>query len=232
MASSRHAPASTSGPVIRKLDEPNPLLRLWREALPDQVDRTLRDHLIREYSFAVPNEASLSVIADRSSSGVVEIGAGTGYWSRLLRERGVDVIASDIAPAPSTDNRWFAGRSPWHHISAIDHRLAAQYPVRSLLLLWPTLNETWPSECLELFADAGGTTVLYVGEPPGGRTGDDRFHALLGEYDRCWRCALGVLTIPCVCGVVPRFNRRSQTQIPRWTSFRDDVGVLRAHRDR
>lgn len=218
----RRDPPASSGVGLRELDEPNPLLRLWRNAPADQPEPSLRDRLVREYSFAIPNEESLSAVADHSSGGVLEVGSGTGYWSRLLSERGVDVIASDIAPAPSTDNRWFAGCLPWSHIRAIDHRLAAQHPARSLLLVWPTQNEDWPSECLERFADAGGATVLYVGEPPGGRTGDDRFHALLGEYDRCWHCALGVLSTPCICGVVPRFIRRSLTQIPRWTGFRDD----------
>ena len=40
---------------------------------------------------------------------LVEIGCGKGYWSRLLRDRGVDIVAYDISLCPSAQ-RWTALR--------------------------------------------------------------------------------------------------------------------------
>ncbi len=207
----------------RPLPDENPLLRLWHDSVHDPSDRTLRDRAIRDYAFAIPNDDALRTIAEMSPNGVVEIGAGTGYWARLLDVAGVDVIACDVAPAPSSDNRWFGATEPWFDVLKSDHRMASAHVERSLLLVWPTLNEDWPAQCLQQFAEAGGQTVVFVGEPPGGHTGDDRFHALLGEYDRCWGCALQVPTMPCVCGVVPVFRRTEQVQLPHWAGFGDDL---------
>jgi hypothetical protein len=54
--------------------------------------------LKRVFSYAVPSEAALRVIKRYSPHGIVEIGAGTGYWARLLSNAGVDIQAFDTAP--------------------------------------------------------------------------------------------------------------------------------------
>ncbi|CAI7734188.1 unnamed protein product [Closterium sp. NIES-54] len=53
---------------------------------------------------AVPTEAALAAVkaAAAGGKGVVEVGAGTGYWAALLRRRGVDVAAYDWTPLGST----------------------------------------------------------------------------------------------------------------------------------
>jgi hypothetical protein len=50
------------------------------------------------YTLSVPTEPALGAIAEASPHGVVEVGAGTGYWARLLHDCGVDVVAYDLAP--------------------------------------------------------------------------------------------------------------------------------------
>src|ERR671925_199912 len=119
----------------------------------------------------------------RACFGVVQIGAGTGYWARLLRDRGVDVVAFDIAPPPSPDNPWFAGVTPWYPVRHGDESAVDRFPERTLLLVWPTRAEDWGAAAVERFATAGGERLAFVGEAHGGRTGDERFHALLGELD-------------------------------------------------
>uniref|UniRef100_A0A7S2TMA9 Uncharacterized protein n=1 Tax=Lotharella oceanica TaxID=641309 RepID=A0A7S2TMA9_9EUKA len=54
--------------------------------------------LRREYAWAVPTQEALDTIKEFSPNGVVEIGAGTGYWASLLQQRGVNVIAYDKFP--------------------------------------------------------------------------------------------------------------------------------------
>lgn len=185
-----------------------------------------QEQLIREYSFAIPTDEALAVIAACSASGVVELGSGTGYWARLLHERGVDVIAYDIAPPPHPGNVWFAGAAPWFPVRAGDHRSVVTHVKRTLLLVWPTSTETWPSETLQLFADSGGSRVAFVGEEPGGRTGDDLFHALLGDFDRCWSCVYDLVARPCVCGVRPQWGEVSVYDLPGWGTSTDQLRIF------
>lgn len=206
----------------------NPLLDEWEAADLGHPDPQLRSRLLSRYSFAIPTETALtSVAGETTKAGILEIGAGTGYWAHLLEQHGVDVLASDTAPAPSRSNRWFAGSQPWTDVVAADHRIVARHADRTLLIVWPTKNEVWAAEALQLYWDAGGQTVVYVGELPGGRTGDDLFHALLGEYDRCWGCSFGIVTMPCVCGVSPRFRRVRRVTLPHWPGFSDDLLIYR-----
>uniref|UniRef100_A0AAV1UJU6 Uncharacterized protein n=1 Tax=Peronospora matthiolae TaxID=2874970 RepID=A0AAV1UJU6_9STRA len=46
------------------------------------------------YSWAIPDERALQII--KHYGPIVEMGAGSGYWARLLQDRGVDVVAYDL----------------------------------------------------------------------------------------------------------------------------------------
>ena len=73
----------------------------------------LPDHLqVHVYAYAPPNAAALEALLARTP--LLELGAGTGYWARLLRGAGADVLALDIAPpgpAAATANTYH-GRIP------------------------------------------------------------------------------------------------------------------------
>lgn len=182
-----------------------------------------RDALIAQYGFAIPSTEALEAIERWSPKGLVEVGAGTGYWARLLADRGVDVLAYDIAPPPSVQNQWFAGSTPWYHVAPADATIAVRHPERTMLLIWPTLGDLWPLRALELFHAEGGTRLAYVGEGPGGRTGDDVFHALLGEIWTCTACRLGVSDTPCVCSTPALWQRVERVELPHWHGFTDDL---------
>lgn len=200
----------------------NPLFDAWRQHAGVVEER---DALVRRYSFAIPTDDALTLIRTVAPNGVVEIGAGTGYWAGLLARRGVDVVAFDTEPAPSTSNPWFAGSPAWFPVRPAAHTVVRYHGARCLLLVWPTKNEAWPAETLELFVASGGTAVVHVGESAGGRTGDDMFHALLGELDRCWACAIGLADAACVCGVAPRFRRTRELELPRWEGYHDELRI-------
>ena len=203
----------------------NPLWLAWQEAVGTPEEDSLREQAIARFAFAVPDDAALDAIRVASPRGVVEIGAGTGYWAHLLHDHGVDVVAYDPAPAPSPENRWFAESPAWFAVTAADHTSVEAHAERTLLLVWPTRNEDWAADAVGRFAAAGGTTLAYAGEPTGGRTGDDRFHALIGEIDRCWACAYRITTAPCVCGTTPLFERVRTIELPRWTGYDDDLRI-------
>ena len=191
-------------------------------------DEAERDEGIARYGFGLPTEEALDLVAAVSPDGVVEVGAGTGYWAHLLTTRGVDVVAYDADPPPSASNTWFAGREPWHPVRIGDERDAARHSDRTLLLVWPTKDESWPADVVRSFHHAGGGRLVYVGEAPGGRTGDLRFHALLGTAGRCVACAYGVTDAPCTCGVDPVWERRLALVLPQWPGHDDRLELYEA----
>ena len=177
------------------------------------------------YSFAIPTEEALGLIQSVSKAGIVEIGAGTGYWARLLHERGSAVAAFDIAPPPSSANSWFAGSTPWYDVQPHDETAVDRAPPATLLLVWPTRREAWSMEAAQRYHRAGGVNLVLVGEGPGGRTGDDGLHAVLGEISTCAHCRYGVSTAPCICEIAPLWQRIADHEIPTWPGFRDSVRI-------
>ena len=184
-----------------------------------------RNIAIAKYALAIPTDQALDRIRQCSPGGVVEVGAGAGYWAHALHQRGVDVEAYDIEPAPSSRNKWFAGTTPWYPVQRGDHNVVADQPGRTLLIVWPTKNEVWAAAALERYFEAGGACVAYVGEGPGGRTGDDVFHALLGDLVTCAQCAYGAMTSPCICGIEPRWRSTDTIVLPHWTGYHDDLRI-------
>lgn len=180
--------------------------------------------LLRAYGFSVPTAEAVMTIARHSPKGVLELGAGVGYWAHQLRLLGVDVVAYDIEPPPSRRNQWFAGQQPWHQVRRGDQRVACDHTQRSLMIIWPTKNETWAADAVADYHRAGGTTVLYVGERPGGCTGDPFFHARLGETGRCISCAYGVVDIPCTCAADRLWQCIDELALPAWQG--DDPRLL------
>ncbi|KAJ0389913.1 hypothetical protein ATCC90586_010335 [Pythium insidiosum] len=47
-----------------------------------------------KYAWAIPDERALRII--KHFGPIVEMGAGTGYWGRLLELRGVDIVCYDL----------------------------------------------------------------------------------------------------------------------------------------
>lgn len=204
----------------------NPMLDAFEKATAAGHIDGMRRQLITRYGFAVPSDEALTTIERCSPQGVVELGAGTGYWAFLLQQRGIDVVAFDVEPAPSERNEWFAGTQPWHPVHRGDHGVVGQHPRRTLLIVWPTKNEIWAATALERYYDAGGECVAFVGEGPGGHTGDDVFHALLGELTTCLQCEYGSTTSPCICSVEPRWSRSETIALPHWSGYHDDLHIF------
>lgn len=168
-----------------------------------------RFDLIHRYAFAIPDDRALDVIA--SYAPIVEIGAGNGYWARCLRERGVDVIAYDSFGEEYS--RHFAGRHMWTDVLVGTHRDVRRHPDRTLLLVWPSLNERWAEHAVRTHRAHGGRHVIYVGEGHGGCTADDSFHRRL---DRQY-VDVGEVDIPVWFGIHDRLtvHRRMPDEIRR-----------------
>ncbi|MFD8497529.1 hypothetical protein [Amycolatopsis sp. NPDC059657] len=141
------------------------------------------------YAYAVPSPETLTWIqALCAGRTVVELGAGRGYWAAQLDRLGLVVEAYDIDPPRKGENPSFSangeGVQAWRAVDGM-----AEYAARGsvdsesvLFLCWPPgWGNTMASEALRGFAEAGGRRLLFVGEPKGGKTGDDGFFDALSE---------------------------------------------------
>lgn len=176
------------------------------------------------YSWAIPDEAALTTIAEYGP--IVEIGAGGGYWAKQLRDRGVDVIAYDPDPGGGHYSRndakgWHDG-TRWSEVLLGDHTAVAAHRDRSLLLVWPSYDDPWTDKVLDLYE---GDTVIYVGEGSGGCTGTSRMHTLLGDPPYCWH---GDVDEECTCSSEPaRFSEVRSVEIPQWAGIHDTLRVFK-----
>lgn len=126
------------------------------------------------YSWAVCTPGDIDWMKDiLDGRGVVECGAGTGYWAWQLRQAGVDVIAYDPLEA-GTDNGF--ARREWSVILRDDHSASKHHPDRALFLCWPSYGEPWAAQSLACYE---GDLLFFCGEDEGGCTADDNFFRLL-----------------------------------------------------
>lgn len=163
-----------------------PLLAQWRN--------NCRDWCCHLYAYATPTPEALSVVAKFAP--LVEMGAGTGYWSSLLQKQKVDIVAYDKCP-PSTDGATTSGgesstasgqrasrkqeRNAYHgqvppfcpigkggpEVLKQDGEMAK----RNLFLCYPPPHDDMALNCVRFFQ---GEHVIHVGEWQGD-TGDRRF---------------------------------------------------------
>jgi hypothetical protein len=149
--------------------------------------------LQRTLGFGIPsNDVAREIVA--LAPRIVEMGAGTGYWSYVLSRMGADVVAYDVRPTGDmhssdpkerNDNEYFASQSyfPVREGGAstvFGDDVDPDNSNRALLLVWPNnpdaednkhvmaegpkLPEIWDLSCLERYHRYGGDIVIYAGE--------------------------------------------------------------------
>ena len=140
--------------------------------------------LQRTFSYAIPDDETVKEIVSHAPR-IVEMGAGTGYWSAMLNRNGADVIAFDAHPGTEQDNV-YVGKQMYYPVQeGIDSTVFVESKPdivdRALLLVWPNnpddvdnphvrlegesmLPPIWDIDCLQRYYDLGGQTVIYVGE--------------------------------------------------------------------
>jgi hypothetical protein len=153
---------------------------------------------VRRYAFGVPNRAALEAIARHAP--IVELGAGTGYWAYLLRNRGVDIVAYDLAPPDRVPNAYKFEPRTWTEVLPGGVEVLAQHAGRALFLCWPGYRDTFAGEALAAYS---GSVLIYVGEGPGGNTADQAF------FDRLRR----------------DWAAGERIAIPRWSGAHDALSI-------
>ena len=193
--------------------EPERRAELWaRQA-------EIGEELVDKYSWAIPNERSISVL--KHFAPLVEIGCGANaYWCQQMKQAGIDIVGFDINPktggkiggAPKGKGRTFTVQRGGPEVLS--------NPVnkhRNLFLCYPDENDNDKDEdfslglaCLENFQ---GDHVIHVGEiygdtlsvdqAPWGRSSSPYFQQQLATQFHC------VLQIP----------------LPNWIHVRDSLTV-------
>jgi hypothetical protein len=153
-----------------------------------------RDRVAAWAAFACPDEASCEAlrafIVAVGAKGLVEAGAGTGYWAYHLRGlwTDVEVLAYDVRPPPSAkglsgsssggsnnnggshmaavQNEYHGTLPRWSDVKPGDAVVAANsHPRHTLFLCYPPPNnDSMALAALDAYAKAGGKSFALVGE--------------------------------------------------------------------
>lgn len=148
----------------RFLKENNDLLS--KLDLEDELKLYVQNHgvegAIEKFSFAIPNKEAINTI--KSYSPIIEIGAGSGYWAKLLSQHGVDIKAYDSYP------------SKIHFpVEKGGPKKVKENKDRTLFLCYPDLHSSMAYNCLLNYQQQlkDGKVLILVGEQ--GITADDMF---------------------------------------------------------
>lgn len=146
---------------------------------------THRNDFVTEYSFTIPYYDILAKVA--SYSPIVEIGAGSGYWARCLSRIGAHVTAYDsVPPGEQSPWEWYRGNpwfdDSWYSILAGDESAAAHHPESTLFMAWPVPMNPMAYNALLNYKNAGGKTIIYMGDPHPASSGDEYFYSLLYRH--------------------------------------------------
>jgi hypothetical protein len=124
----------------------------------------VRSKLCKQFAWAIPCECAISEIAVYEP--LLEIGAGTGYWASLLRSRGIDILACDIAPPNLIENYYHVKMNYTEVLTGGPEILDshALHNGRTLMLCWPPYSDPMAYDCLRRYQ---GKYVIYIGEYQG-----------------------------------------------------------------
>lgn len=117
--------------------------------------------LINEYAWAIPTDAALEMI--QKYGPILELGAGSGYWSFLLKKLGTDVVAYDDQSWEEKHfhkpgNKWF----PELRVGNETAVLEASNSERTLFISWPPTT----AFAFSALSKYRGRYFIYIGEMP------------------------------------------------------------------
>lgn len=117
----------------------------------DALEKRLQP-LRQKYAWAVPDQRALNILKEFSP--LIEIGAGNGYWARLLLDMGVNIIAYDVK---HNLNSWTDVKLGGPEV-LLDESIVVN---RTLFLCYPDEDESIAIRCLENY---NGEYIIHVGE--------------------------------------------------------------------
>jgi SAM-dependent methyltransferase len=139
-----------------------------------------RRSFVQEYGFVLLSNKLLNILAEQlQTKNILEIGAGTGFLTKNLLERGLSVIAIDHE-AEDLSSYEFTKKHT-HIIQAEGATYLKQnssdYDV--IILSWPNYEDDFATDILNNMKP--GQQLYYIGEGIGGCTANDNFFNSLEE---------------------------------------------------
>ncbi|EED94815.1 predicted protein [Thalassiosira pseudonana CCMP1335] len=195
--------------------------------------------LQRTFAFAIPSNATLKMIISHAPN-IVEVGAGTGYWSSMLAAAGADVVAFDANPPVALDegdeHNVYFGRLAYFPVqkgvASTVFDASVTMEERALLIVWPNnpdnednphvavegfnLPPVWDLECLQTYYNVGGKTIIYVGER------EDKINLMHGaSASDCGFCSSRAFQR----FLKEKFELTAEIECPTWWMKNDDITI-------
>lgn len=129
----------------------------------------------KKYGWGIPSEESISSILKvlEEAPGLLEIGAGSGLWSAIIKSR----TDKEIIPC-ELNLRGDTPRPVFCEVQNIaGEKLIEQYPDYAVLIVWPDINDMSVKMARNL---ASGNKLIIAGPPS--VTGNDLFYEYLDTY--------------------------------------------------
>jgi hypothetical protein len=141
----------------------------WTAVGPLKALPAYREFCAFRYAMTITDPATVTFVTMHANGRVIDPLAGTGYWTYLLRQAGIDVHACDLNPSDQTYVPVITGDAA---------PAAARTPDRTLLLSWPPYEGDVGERTLRAYR---GARVIYLGEDFGGCCGSDTMFDLLRD---------------------------------------------------
>lgn len=146
------------------------------------------------FGWSIPCKEAVDVIKQYVREPLYDVMAGSGYWAKILRKAGVNVIASDIHKVLNKNNYHqkkddTGARDISHLIKPekekiirrnalqVGHHIKTGRLKGDVLISWPPYQSSFSTDLLELLPLR--SRVFYIGEDMTGCTGDASFHHFL-----------------------------------------------------
>jgi hypothetical protein len=111
----------------------------------------VRAEYVGRWGFLIPCAELMDALAGHEP--IVEVGAGSGYMTHLMRHRGIHVIGSDIEPPLRDSGHGFvvAVHDP-EQVQIEAKTMVRRYPERTVFASWPTYSHTWLRQMMRAMA--------------------------------------------------------------------------------
>lgn len=164
----------------------------------DPIERYSKRHaLVKKFAWAIPSIEAIQECVKHSP--IVEIGAGKGYWGKLIQEFGGIIVCYDAYPEKAGFPFSEVCEPTWIDVKKGDETSVLNHQDHTLMLCWPPYSTSMAQNALSLYT---GKKLIYIGEGWRGCTGDDIFHEMLKND---WKLILE-LDIPQYYGIRDSFH--------------------------
>jgi len=161
----------------------------------------LRNNFVKDFSWAIPTPDVVNKIYKATlGKKILEVGAGNGLWSKLLKMSGSEIVATDSFESHGfTEDRTYL---PVHNLDAVT-AIKQNRDCDVLMLIWPAYDTDMAEKSLKEFK---GSTIVYIGEGYGGCNANDEF---FDELSKNWN----------------EVNFDDNIYVPQWNGIHDYLEI-------